>query len=426
MTKKLVLIFFSGLLLFSVLSPIVGWAQQTSQIVSDKTQLVTAVEQKDTVFNQDQKQRLEQATKYQRTKHLLYFLGQGYGLVFLFLFCFLGISARIRSKAEKITKLRFFVIALFIVAFILIQFIISFPLDYYGFNLEHKFNLSNQTFGGWMGDYSKEFLLSLLLFLILFEGVYFLIKKSPKRWWIYVSAVFVLFTIVLVNLAPILILPLFNVYTPLPQGELRDKLVRLSERAKVRTEAIYTMDMSKQTEKVNAMFTGLGNTKRIVLGDNLVKHLNPNEVEVVIAHEMGHNILQHIWRIIVLNAILATFGFLLIHLTMGRIVNRWKKSLKMESPSDIATLPLFLLIFMIYSLVIMPVMPGYSRILEQQADRFALEITHNKGAFVSSMQKLVYLNLDDPNPSPVVEFLLYDHPATGKRIKFAEEYKFKE
>jgi STE24 endopeptidase len=426
MTRKLVLIFFSGLILFSVLSRVVGSAQQTSQATSEKTQLATAVEQKDTVFTQNQQQRLEQAIKYQKSKNTLYFLSQGYGLVFLFLFCFLGISAWIRSKAEKITKLRFFVIALFIVAFILIQFIISFPLDYYGFHLEHKFNLSNQTFWGWMGDHSKELLLSLLLVLILFEGVYFLIKKSPKRWWIYVSAVFVLFTIVLVNLAPILILPLFNVYTPLPQGELRDRLVRLSERAKVRTEAIYTMDMSKQTKKVNAMFTGLGNTKRIILGDNLVKHLNPDEVEVVIAHEMGHNILQHVWRIIVLNAILATFGFLLIHLTMGRIVNRWKKNLKMESPSDVATLPLFLLIFLVYSLVIMPVMPGYSRILEQQADKFALEITHNKGAFVSSMQKLVYLNLDDPNPSPVVEFLLYDHPATGKRIKFAEEYKFKE
>ncbi|MCJ7507620.1 MAG: hypothetical protein MUO85_02665, partial [candidate division Zixibacteria bacterium] len=133
MTRKLVLIFFSGLLLFSVLSPVVSRAQQTSQATSEKTQLATAAEQKDTVFNQDQQQRLEQAIKYQRTKHLLYFLGEGYGLVFLFLFCFLGISAWIRSKAEKITKLRFFVIALFIVAFILIQFIISFPLDYYGF-----------------------------------------------------------------------------------------------------------------------------------------------------------------------------------------------------------------------------------------------------------------------------------------------------
>ena len=425
MTRRLSLVLLFGMVLFTVLLPNICSAQQTSQAPPEKAGINLPDQKQEIVFTQDQKQRLEQAVKYQKSKNTLYFFSQGYGLVFLFLFSFLGISAWLRSRVDKITKLRFFVIALFVLTFIIIQVVISFPLDYYGFKLEHKYNLSNQTFGGWMGDNLKMFLVSLILSLIIFEGVYFLIKKSPKRWWIYVSAIFVLFTIILVNLAPILILPLFNVYAPLPQGELRDKLVMLSERAGVKTEAIYTMDMSKQTKKVNAMFAGLGNTKRIILGDNLVKDLNPDEIGVVIAHEMGHNILQHIWRIIVLNTILATLGFLLIYLTMGRIINRWKGSLRMESPNDIASLPLFLLIFMVYSLIIMPVMPGYSRILEQQADGFALELTHDKEVFVSAMDKLIYLNLEDPNPNPIVEFLLYDHPATGKRIKFAEEYEFK-
>ena len=422
MARKISFILLFGLLLLCWWS--ICLAQTAPQTAVEKPQLSAQTEQGKELFTQNEQQRLQQAIKYQKTKHTLYFLDQGYSVVFLLLFCFLGISVWMRRIAEKVVKLRFFVIALFVFGFTIIQFLISFPLQYYSFNLEHKYNLSSQPFAGWLGDYSKELLVSLIIMLILFEGVYFLIKKSPKKWWIYVSAVFVLFTVIAINLAPILILPLFNVYTPLPQGELRDRLVRLSEKAGVKTEAVYTMDMSKQTNKVNAMFTGLGKTKRIVLGDNLIKHLTTDEVEVVIAHEMGHNILQHIWKIIVLNSILATLGFFLIYLTMGKIINRWKPRLGMESPSDIASLPLFLLIFVIYNLVVMPVMPGYLRTLEQQADRFALELTHNKEGFVSAMQKLVYLNLDDPNPNPIIEFLIYDHPATGKRIKFAQEYKF--
>ncbi len=424
MERRAVLFLLSGLMLLCVLLPVLP-SLKACLAIGQESKIASGTQQREEAFTQDQQQKLEQAIKYQKSKNILHFINQGSALVFLFLLCFLGISAWIRGSAEKITKLRFFVIGLFVLAFTIIQAIISFPLDYHAFGLEHKYDLSNQTFWGWMGDYSKALLVSLIIGLILFEGVYFIIKKSPKRWWVYVSAVFVLFTVILVNLAPVLILPLFNVYTPLPQGELRDKLVGLSEKAGVKTEAIYTMDTSKQTKKVDAMFTGLGNTKRIVLGDNLVKHLNPDEVEVVIAHEMGHNILQHVWRIIVLNTMLATLGFFIIYLTMGSIINRWRSSLKMESPSDIATLPLFLLIFVVYGLVIMPVMPGYSRTLEQQADGFALELTANREAFVSAMEKLVYLNLEDPNPDPMIEFLLYDHPAAAERIKFAREYQFK-
>jgi len=422
MAKRISLVFLFGLLLFCCWS--VCLAQTVPQVASEEPRLSVGATQDKELFTQDEQQRLQQAIKYQKSKHTLYFLDQGYTVVFLLLFCFLGISAWVRRMAEKVVKLRFFVIALFIFAFVIIQFIIFFPLQYYSFGLEHKYNLSNQSFTGWLGDYSKELLVSLIVMLVLFEGVYFLIKKSPKRWWIYVSAVFVLFTVIAVNLAPILILPLFNKYTPLPNGELRDRLVRLSEKAGVKTEAIYTMDMSKQTKKVNAMFTGLGKTKRIALGDNLIRHLTTDEVETVIAHEMAHNIFQHIWKIIVLNAILSALGFFIMYLVMGRMINRWRSRLKIESPSDVAGLPLFLLIFVIYSLIIMPVMPGYSRILEQQSDRFALDITHNKEAFISAMQKLVYLNLDDPDPNPIIEFLIYNHPATGKRIKFAQEYKF--
>ncbi len=372
----------------------------------------------------DKKERLEKAIRYQKAKNTHYFLDQGYTLILLVLFLFVGISAYLRRQIEKFTRKRFWVVAFYTFLFLILAFIFGFPSSYYGFSLEQKFGLSNQNFSQWFGEQLKGLLVVAIIGLLSVEGIYLALKKSPRRWWIYVSVVFIIFTVVLVNLAPVLIMPLFNKFTPLPKGELRDKLIALSQKANVPVEDIFTVDMSKQTKEANAMFTGLGNTKRVVLGDNLVKEYTPDEIEVVIAHEMGHNLLHHIWKMIIFSAIMSAIGFLIIHLLGGGIINKYRNKLKIENMADVASLPLFLLIFSIYGIITMPVMPTYSRHAEKQADKFALDITHNKEAFISAMNKLAYDNLSDPNPSPVIEFLLYDHPPIAKRIEFAEEYKF--
>lgn len=372
---------------------------------------------------QQKEKRLEQAIRYQNAKNIHFFADQGYTILFLILFLFLGLSAFLRRQVEKISKKRFWLIFFYSLIFILLAFIVGLPSSYYGFHLEQKFELSNQNFSEWFGEQLKGLLVLFIIGLIAIEGIYFALKKAPKTWWIYVSVVFVLFTVLLVNLAPILIMPLFNIYTPLPEGEIRDGLTALSEKADVKVEEIYQMDMSKQTKKANAMFTGLGNTKRIILGDNLIREYTTDEIEVVIAHEMGHNILSHIWKIIALMSFISAIGFLVIHLTMGRIINRFRKSLRIENMADIASLPLFMLIFAIFSLITLPIMPAYSRHLERQADKFALDLTNNPDAAISAFEKLAYQNLSNPNPHPVIEFLLYDHPPISKRIKFAETYK---
>lgn len=371
----------------------------------------------------EKEKRLQEAIKYQRAKNTLYFADQGYSILFLALFLFLGISAFLRRQIEKLTKKRFWVVAFYTILFLIIAFVVGFPSSYYGFSLEHKFGLSNQTFSGWFGEQLLALVVMAIIALIAVEGIYLALKKAPRTWWIYVSVVFIIFTIVLVNLAPILIMPLFNVYTPLPEGELRDRLVKLSAKANVEVGDIFTMDMSKQTKKANAMFTGLGNTKRIVLGDNMVDEFTADEIEVVIAHEMGHNLLRHIWQGILFSAVLAAIGFFTIHLTAPRVINRFRSRLKIENMADVASLPLILLIFSIYSIITMPIGPAFSRHMERQADKFALDMTQNKEAFISTMNELAYMNLSDPNPSPVIEFLLYDHPPISKRIKFAQEYE---
>jgi STE24 endopeptidase len=371
----------------------------------------------------DKEKRLQNAIKYQHTKNALYFLDQGYTVLFLVLILFLGLSAFLRRQIEKITRKRFWVVAFYTILFLMLAFIIGFPFSYFGFSLEHKFELSNQSFGAWFGEELLSLVVLAIIALIAVEGIYLALKKVPRTWWIYVSVVFVLFTVVLVNLAPVLIMPLFNVYTPLPEGELRDRLVDLSHKADVEVEDIFTMDMSKQTKKANAMFTGLGNTKRIVLGDNMVEEFTTDEIEVVIAHEMGHNLMHHIWQGIIFSGIMAAIGFLIIHLIGPGVITRFRNRLKIDDMADVASLPLILLIFTLYGIVTMPVFPAISRHMERQADRFALNMTQNTEAFVSTMDKLAYMNLSDPNPIPVIEFLLYDHPSISKRIKFAEEYK---
>jgi STE24 endopeptidase len=373
---------------------------------------------------QDKEQRLQQAIKYQRAKNTLFFFDQGYGILFLALFLFLGISAFLRRQIERITKKQFWVVAFYTLMFLIIAFIVGFPTSYYGFSLEHKFELSNQTFFQWFGEELLALLVMAIIALIAVEGIYLALRKAPRTWWIYMSVVFIGFAVVLVNLAPVLIMPLFNVYTPLPEGELRERLVSLSHRADVEVEDIFTVDMSKQTRKANAMFTGLGNTKRIVLGDNLVEEFTTDQVEVVIAHEMGHNLMHHIWQGILFSALMAAIGFLIIHLSGPKIINKWRNRLRIDSMADVAGLPLILLIFSLYGLVTMPIFPAVSRHMERQADRFALDMTHNKEAFISAMDELAYMNLSDPNPSPIIEFLLYDHPPISKRIKFAQEYEF--
>lgn len=412
MIQKTILIALTGLFLLNVCQGLV-FAQPKGDSTA-QTQIQSEQQKKD---------RLDQAIKYQKAKNIFFFVDQGYSILILVLFLFLGLSAFLRRQIEKVTKKRFWVVFFYALVFIILVFAAGFPSAYYGFHLEQKYQLSNQNFFQWFGEQLKALLVIFIIGALVIEGIYFALKKAPRTWWIYVSVVFVFFTVLLINLAPILILPLFNVYTPLPQGEIRDKLIALSDKAGVKVEGIYEMDMSKQTKKTNAMFTGIGNTKRIILGDNMIKEYTPDEIEAVIAHEMGHNILHHVWKIIALMSFVSAVGFLIIHLTMGRIINRYKARLKIEGPADIASLPLFMLIFVIFSLITLPVSPTYSRHLEHQADKYALELTCMPDEFISAIDKLTYQNLSDPNPSPVIEFLLYDHPPASKRIKFAESYK---
>ncbi|MBI1871606.1 MAG: M48 family metallopeptidase [Chlamydiae bacterium] len=333
-----------------------------------------------------------------------------------------GLSLSIYSQIKLFNPNFYIQNMLFVVVFIIISTFVFLPSHYYSqFYLEHRFQLSKQTLRSWFWDGTKSFFLNLIFSIVCLETVYFLLKQFSKTWWILGTLFYFLFTLVLSRLAPTFILPLFYKLKPLEDTALVERLKALSEKAGAKIIGVFQMNMSRKTKKANAMFTGIGKSKRIILGDTLLSNFKPDEIETVLAHELGHYYHKHIWRLIFLNFGTTLLGFFLI----SRILSIVLSTFGIFEIANIAGLPTFLLILFLFFLFVMPLQNGYSRKLERQADQFSLERTQMPDAFVRAMQKLAEQNLSEINPHPWIEFLLYDHPSIRKRIEFAINLKSK-
>jgi STE24 endopeptidase len=313
-------------------------------------------------------------------------------------------------------------------AMLLLSSLASLPLSYLsGYVIEHRYNLSNQSLRSWLTDQLKGLGVSLVLALPLAQGAYAIIRRYPKRWWAILSGLTIPVTVVLVNLAPVLLLPIFNRFEPLKDRSLAKRLQDLAGAQGVHVSNVMQMDMSKQTKKANAFFTGLGNTKRIVLGDTLLGEFTPDEVEVVLAHELSHQVHRDLWKGIAVGALSSLVTFFSVHRFAQPLIQRWGRrwGLRPESgPADVAALPLLGLVASVVSLVLGPILNGLTRAtIEHPADRYALDLTGKRNAFISAMQKLGRMNLSDPHPPAIIKYLLYDHPPIHERIEFARGYK---
>jgi STE24 endopeptidase len=241
---------------------------------------------------------------------------------------------------------------------------------------------------------------------------------APDTWWLWASAFMILFSIVLANLAPVLIMPIFYKFKPLEDAELVRRLTELATRARTRVRGVYTMMLSEKTTAANAALMGLGNTRRIVLGDTLYRDYTHDEIETILAHELGHQVHHDIGWSLVVQSIITLAGFYLADLFL-----RWGVAqLHYEGIADLAAFPLFGLALGAFGFITMPLGNAYSRWRESLADDYALETTHNAPAFVGAMEKLANQNLSELEPEAWVEFLLYDHPPIGKRIKRGEQF----
>lgn len=310
-------------------------------------------------------------------------------------------------------------VAGYFVLFSLFFLIFDLPFSFYsGFILEHQFELSNQKFGQWLWEFGKKTLLSFLLSLGLLEGLYWIIRTSPAFWWFWAWTAYAFVSYFLGKLFPVFIVPLFYKYGRLEDKALEAKVLSLAARYHMPVKNVYSLNLSKTTKKANAAFMGMGKTKRVVLSDTLIQNFTHPEIEVVVAHELGHYKHHDVWRLL-------GFGLATSLIAFGAGyggMNKLAAALSLSSAADVAGLPLLFLIFYLVNLVLMPVMSGYSRRRERAADRFALEALLSKDDFISCMNKLGEQNLADPAPPAWYEWLFYDHPSIAKRIEMASHW----
>jgi STE24 endopeptidase len=308
---------------------------------------------------------------------------------------------------------------LYVLFLSLISKALTIGLDFYSFRLEHRFNLSNQKLGSWLRDEVKRWLVGLVLMATLAEIVYALIRISPERWWIFAWLIFIALFIFFAQIAPVVLFPLFYKFVPLQNEELKARLVRLGERAGTRVRGVYEWKLSEKSKKANAALTGLGHTRRIILADTLLENYNADEIEAVLAHELGHHVHRHILKSIGVEALVTLVGFWVANLALNYAIYDQHM---FQHLSDFANLPLLVLVSSALSLLLMPALNAYSRFAERQADRYCWSTVPSIAPYVSAMEKLNKQNLAESHPSRLVEILFHSHPPVSKRIAAAEEW----
>jgi STE24 endopeptidase len=360
-----------------------------------------------------------EARRYNRIHRWLGVSDFALGSAFLIVLLVTGWTGWLRDLALR-HSFQSYTFAVFIYLFLLLFIgkLLGFGLDYYGFRLEKQFQLSNQKLRSWLWDESKGFLVGLVLGGVVVELVYFLIRQWPQHWWILAWAIFMVLFIVMAQLAPVVLFPIFYKFEPLENEDLRRRLVLLSEHAGTRVRGVYRWKLSEKTKKANAALTGLGNTRRIILADTLLDNYAPEEIEAVLAHELGHQVHRHILKSILVQAGITLLGFWAANWVLHYAVDHHM----FEELSDFANLPLLAITATVISVLLMPALNAYSRFNERQADRYAFESIATVEPFISSMNKLASQNLAERTPSKWIEVLFHSHPAISKRVAAAEAW----
>jgi STE24 endopeptidase len=366
--------------------------------------------------------RQVQAKKYARINRRLMVIDLALGGFYVLVWLFSGISPGLKTALGRISDNPWFLVAGFGAVLGGIYFIINLPLSYYqGFILPHRFDMSTQTVRGWITDEARGLMVGAVLGGVMLEVIYAVLRRFPDTWWLIAAGLLLLFNVLMANLAPILLMPLFYKSSPLGDeyADLAQRLLNLANRAHKRVTGVYKIDMSRRTKAANAAVVGLGNTRRIVIGDTLLNEFTPEEIETVMAHELGHQVHMDIPLGILVETLITLAGLYLAGLGLHYGVTAFG----FTGPGDVVSMPLLLLVIGIYGFLTMPLSNAFSRWRERRADEYALQMTRRGEAFASALARLADQNLSDADPEPWVEFLLYSHPALGKRIKMAETYK---
>jgi Zn-dependent protease with chaperone function len=361
-----------------------------------------------------------EARQYSRIRRWISFTDTSLGITFLIVLLATAWTRDLRDLAFRFAHERYVLALLFYVFLLaLISKAVSLPLDTYSFRLEHRFHLSNQSTAAWIVDEIKGWAVGLVIATLLAELVYWVIRSSAMYWWLIAWLAFTALFVVFAQLAPVVLFPIFYKFVPLEDQELRNRLVKLSERAGTRVRGVYEWKLSEKSKKANAALTGLGNTRRIILADTLLQNYSHDEIEAVLAHELGHHVHRHIFKSIVLQMIVTFVGFWAGNEVLRYATYQWHM---FDLLSDFANLPLLALVSAGLSLILMPALNAYSRFNERQADRYCWQSVPSVDPFITAMDKLSAQNLSEKKPSRLVEILFHSHPAVARRIAAAKSF----
>lgn len=302
--------------------------------------------------------------------------------------------------------------------------LVSFPLSFYsGHVLQHRYQLSRQSFSQWLWRMAKRYLLEIVFAVILVPGLYWIIWICHGWWWLVAAAIFFVLSVVLGQLAPVLILPIFYKITPLDDDErateLQARMQRISQGTGLAIEGVYRMELSAETSKANAMLTGLGRTRRVILADTLLEHFKADEIEVIFAHEVGHHVHRHIRKMILFGGCYSAIGFLVCDWVLRAWIHAWGGEVDYTN-FPIYTLPMLILVTTLFSTCLEPLQNSISRYFERQADRYALLHSPNQEAYRSAFCKLARQNKDDPDPHFLEVILFHSHPPIAERLALAD------
>lgn len=339
--------------------------------------------------------------------------------ILIYIFVFSGLSYSLEKYLSTYFTNNYLLFVCFAAITGMVMGIIFLPMSYYsGFYLEHKYNLSNQSFLKWVWENVKGLLVSAIIGLPILLFFFYVINRYGEWWWLPLAIGLFFFSVILARLVPIIILPIFYKVTPLENESLRSKIENLAHKAGMKVQNIYSFNMSKNTKKANAAFTGLGKSKRILLGDTLLDSYTEDEVETVIAHELGHYKRKHIIK----NLLIGTFTSFFTLYAIAALYNWSLPWFGFASITQIAALPILSLWGMIIGMLLNPLTNIISRKFEYEADEYAIVSTNKVSSFVSVLEKLTEQNLGDKNPHPFVEWFFYSHPSISKRISAIQKF----
>ena len=369
-------------------------------------------------------ERQKRAKEYARISRRLWLVnllvGGAYTLAWLLFGWSIGLREWLTSHSVLLSN-PWILVPAFLVVFGGIYFVIDLPLSYYsGFVLPHQFDQSTQSLRDWIVDQLKGIAIGAPLGLIMVELLYLALRAAGGLWWLWAVGGLLVFNVLVSNLAPVLIMPIFNKYVPLgdEHKDLAERLLRLAERAHTKVRGVYKFDMSRRTKSANAALAGIGNTRRIVLGDTLVNEFTPDEIETVLAHELGHQVHRDILFLISFGTVSTLVGFYLASLAMNWAV----ATFGFAGVGDVAAFPALGLILGLYGLVTSPIDNAVSRWRERMADEYALSATGKKEAFASAFVRLANQNLGEVDPEQWVVFMFYSHPPLAQRIEMARQW----